>query len=72
MKERKNLDLRVFIVKNGLTYGEVAKEIPVSRSGFSVMLQRDLAKAEKDEIRQAAKRALLKKEQGIGEDEALI
>lgn len=68
--QKKNLDLRVFILKSGLTYSDVAKEIPISRSGFSTMLQRELAKSEKEEIKHAAKRALLKKERGI-EDEAL-
>lgn len=64
-KPKKNLDLRVFILKNGLTYTEVAREIPVSLPCFSMMLQRELAKSEKEEIRQAAKRALLKKESEV-------
>lgn len=72
MKPKKNLDLRVWIVGHGLTYKEVAKEIPISNAGFSGMLQRELAKKEKQEIIQAAKRALLKKERGISDEEGLL
>lgn len=72
MKPKKNLDLRVWIVGHGLTYKEVAKEIPISNAGFSGMLQRELAKKEKQEIIQAAKRALLKKERGISDEESIL
>lgn len=72
MKPKKNLDLRAWIVGHGLTYKEVAKEIPISNAGFSGMLQRELAKKEKQEIIQAAKRALLKKERGISDEEGLL
>ncbi len=72
MKPRKNLDLRAWIVGHGLTYGEVAKEIPLSLAGFSGMLQRELAKKEKQEIIQAAKRALLKKERGIENEKGVL
>lgn len=69
---RKNLDIRAWIVGHGLTYTEVAKEIPMSNAGFSGMLQRELAKKEKQEIIQAAKRALLKRERGISDEESLL
>lgn len=72
MKPRKNLDLRAWIVGHGLTYGEVAKEIPLSLAGFSGMLQRELAKNEKQEIIQAAKRALLKKERGMEDEKGVL
>ena len=72
MKPKKNLDLRAWIVGHGLTYKEVAKEIPISNAGFSGMLQRELAKKEKQEIIQAAKRALLKKERGIRDEESIL
>lgn len=72
MKPKKNLDIRAWIVGHGLTYKEVAKEIPISNAGFSGMLQRELAKKEKQEIIQAAKRALLKKERGISDEEGLL
>ena len=72
MKPRKNLDLRAWIVGHGLTYGEVAKEIPLSLSGFSGMLQRELAKKEKQEIIQAAKRALLTKERGMEDEKGVL
>ncbi len=72
MKPKKNLDLRAWIVGHGLTYKEVAKEIPISNAGFSGMLQRELAKKEKQEIIQAAKRALLKKERGISDEESIL
>lgn len=72
MKPKKNLDLRAWIVEHGLTYKEVAKEIPISNAGFSGMLQRELAKKEKQEIIQAAKRALLKKERGISDEEGVL
>ena len=62
MKPRKNLDVRAWIIGHGLTYKEVAKEIPVSSSAFSAMLQMELTKGMKQEIIQAAKRATLKKE----------
>lgn len=72
MKAKKNLDIRAWIVGHGLTYSEVAKEIPLSNSGFSSMLQRELAKKEKQEIIQAAKRALLKRERGISDEEGVL
>lgn len=72
MKPRKNLDIRAWIVGHGLTYGEVAKEIPISNSGFSGMLQMELKDGMKDEILQAAKRALLKKERGMCDEESLL
>jgi hypothetical protein len=65
MKPRKNLDVRAWIVGHGLTYKEVAKEIPISNAGFSGMLQMELTQGMKDEIMQAAKRALLKKEKEV-------
>lgn len=72
MKPRKNLELRAFIIGNGLTYTEVAKEIPISNAGFSAMLQMELNEGMKDEIMQAAKRALLKKERGMCDEESLL
>ncbi len=72
MTARKNLDVRAWIVGHGLTYGEVAKQIPISPAGFSQMLQRELAKKEKQEILHAAKRALLVKEKGELFDEDLL
>lgn len=72
MKPRKNLDLRAWIVGHGLNYKDVAKEIPISNAGFSGMLQRELAKKEKQEIIQAAKRALLKRERGISDEESIL
>ena len=72
MKPRKNLELRAFIIGNGLTYGEVAKEIPISNAGFSAMLQMELNDGMKDEIMQAAKRALLKKERGMCDEESVF
>ena len=71
MKERKNLDIRAWIVGHGLTYTEVAKQIPISNAGFSTMLQRELDKSEKKEIIQAAKRALLVKERGLENEEGV-
>lgn len=71
MKERKNLDIRAWIVGHGLTYGEVAKQIPISNAGFSTMLQRELDKSEKREIIQAAKRALLIRERGLENEEGI-
>ena len=71
MKERKNLDIRAWIVGHGLTYTEVAKQIPISNAGFSTMLQRELDKSEKKEIIQAAKRALLIRERGLENEEGL-
>ena len=71
LKERKNLDLRAWIVGHGLTYGEVAKQIPISNAGFSTMLQRELDKSEKKEIIIAAKRALLIKERGLENEEGV-
>ena len=72
MKPRKNLELRAFIIGSGLTYGEVAKEIPISNAGFSAMLQMELNDGMKDEIMQAAKRALLKKERGMRDEESVL
>ena len=72
MKPRKNLELRAFIIGNGLTYTEVAKEIPISNAGFSAMLQMELNQGMKDEIMQAAKRALLKKERGMCDEETVL
>lgn len=71
MKERKNLDIRAWIVGHGLTYTEVAKQIPISNAGFSTMLQRELDKSEKKEIIQAAKRALLIRERGLENEEGI-
>ena len=62
MKQRNNLDVRGWIIGHGLTYGEVAKEIPISQSGFSSLLQSELSKGMKREIINAAKKALLRKE----------
>lgn len=68
MKAKKNLDVRAWIVGHGLTYMEVAKEIPMSKSAFSLMLQSELAKSEKQMIIQAAKRAMLRKEREITDE----
>ncbi len=62
MKPRKNLELRAWIVGHGLTYGDVAKEIPMSNSSFSGMLQMELTDEVKQAVLKAAERALSKKE----------
>lgn len=72
MNARKNLEIRAFIVGSGLTYKEVAEEIPISNAGFSAMLQKELSKGMKEEIIAAAKRALFKKEKGICDEEGLL
>lgn len=72
MTKRNNLDVRAWIVGHGLTYTEVAKEIPISNSGFSGLLQKELTKGMKTEIIQAAKRALLKKERGMKDEEGSV
>ena len=69
MTPRKNLDVRAWIVGHGLTYGEVAKQIPISGSAFSVLLQSELTKGMKKEIIIAAKKALLVKERGLEDEE---
>ena len=72
MKPRKNLELRAFIIGNGLTYTEVAREIPISNAGFSAMLQMELNEGMKDEIIAAAKRAMFKKEKGLCDEESVL
>lgn len=72
MKARKNLDIRAFIVGNGLTYKEVAEQIPISNAGFSAMLQKELSKGMKEEIVAAAKRAMFKKEKGVCDEEGVL
>lgn len=72
MKPRRNLELRAFIIGNGLTYKEVAEQIPISNAGFSAMLQMELNEGMKEEIMQAAKRALLQKERGMCDEESLL
>lgn len=71
MTPRRNLDIRAWIVGHGLTYKEVAKQIPLSNAGFSLLLQRELTKGMKKEIIQAAKRALLIKERGLENEEGV-
>lgn len=55
MSPKKNLDLRVLALKNGVRQSDIAKYIHMSPSALSACLQKELSKAEKDEIRQAIK-----------------
>ena len=64
MKQKNNIEVRGWIIGHGLTYKEVAREIPISQAGFSAMLQKELSKGMKREIINAAKKAMLRKEQG--------
>lgn len=52
-KPKRNLELRSFIVGQGVTYGEVAKQMYMSKSAFSQMLQKDLTEEQTAEIRNA-------------------
>ena len=52
-RPKRNLGLRSYIVGQGVTYGEVAKQMYMSKSSFSQMLQKDLTEEQKAEIKNA-------------------
>ena len=51
-KPKKNVDLRVLAIKNGVKWSEIASEIPVAPSTLSTWLQKELSKEAKDEIKE--------------------
>ena len=52
-KPKRNLGLRSYIVGQGVTYGEVAEQMYMSKSSFSQMLQKELTEEQKVEIKHA-------------------
>ena len=61
-----NLEVRALIVGNGISYGELAKAIPVSQQTLSGWLRYELRGWQKDEILRAIDR--IKAERGRNEE----
>jgi predicted XRE-type DNA-binding protein len=66
-RERKNLELRAWIMSNGVSYKEIAKRIYMSQSGLSQWFQNDMQKWQIDEVVQAVKEIVL--ERGMRDEE---
>ena len=56
---KKNLEIRCYIVGQGVTYGAVAKELYMSKSAFSQMLNRELTEDQIIEIRNATNKIVI-------------
>lgn len=67
-RERKNLELRAWIMANGVEYKEIAKKIYVSQSTLSQWFQHDMQKWQRDEVIKAVKEIML--ERGSRNEEA--
>ena len=66
-RERKNLELRAWIMSNGVSYKEIANRIYMSQSGLSQWFQNDMQKWQIDEVVQAVKEIVL--ERGMRDEE---
>ena len=64
-----NLDVRLFVEQQGVTYKQIAKEIGISQEWMSRLMRKDLSPGDKLRILKAVQRLKEKEEEPIYEDD---
>lgn len=60
-RERKNLELRAWVMAQGITYKDIAKKIYISQSTLSQWFQSDMQPWQREEVIQAVKEIVIER-----------
>ena len=64
MKKRCNIEIRSLILMNGLSFKDVYTEMGILQASFSRLMREELSQRKKEEVMEAIKRCVSKKQEG--------
>lgn len=64
MKKRCNIEIRSLILMNGLSFKDVYTEMGILQASFSRLMREELSQRKREEVMEAIKRCVSKKQEG--------